>query len=264
MCELNSGSPVCSKCCSPSVEQAVDPAQLGFGAVIGVQDDAGRRTPRRACGRAAPRPRTRGSTPGRPDTGIALAGDERRTAVENWMITGAVELGRGLHHRVHRVRPDAVGGGNRELFGLRERKQLGHGIAGEDTGREVISEVGHVRECRSSATRGSETTGAGPRSCTPGTVRQWDRIWETTRDESCGPSWWMASRRSRSTRSRTATRCRASSSPSCTRGSTLPRSKTPGPSCSPTAARRSAPAPTSRSAPTSPPTPARSSARSNV
>ena len=66
----------------------------------------------------------------------------------------AVQLAGGLHHGIHRVRADAVGRRDGELLGLGEGEQLGNGVAGEDAGREVISEVGHTAKCRSSVGRG--------------------------------------------------------------------------------------------------------------
>ncbi len=99
--------------------------------MIGVEDDAGPVPLSHVADVEGARDAT---VAGRLDAAaVALAGHECGAAVRELDDRRRVHLRGGLHHTVHRVRPDAVGSGEGEAVRLRVREEFGDGVACEDT-----------------------------------------------------------------------------------------------------------------------------------
>ena len=118
------------------IEQAIDPAELVLGAVVGVQDHASAV----GGGQRVHVVRGRDRAGDRRCVALqaaALAGHERAAAVGELDDDGAVDPRRCLHHGVDGVAAGAVGCGQREAALLGQGEELGYGVAGEDAGGEV-------------------------------------------------------------------------------------------------------------------------------
>ena len=91
MCELNSGSPVCSKCCSPRSSRPEIQPSFGFGqwSVWRMTRAPYASASVRTCRAPATEPRIEAWSL---DTGIALPPTKADPLVENWMITGLFSL----------------------------------------------------------------------------------------------------------------------------------------------------------------------------
>ena len=147
MWELNSGSPVCSKCCSPRSSRPSIQPSFGFGqwSVWRITRAPYASAIVRTCRAPAMEPRIDAWSP---DTGIALPATNAAPLVENWMITGLFSLPAVSITAFIEFEPMQLAAGMANCSAFAIGEQLGDGIAGEDAGGEVVSGIGHVAKCR--------------------------------------------------------------------------------------------------------------------